>query len=70
MFNLELYILLEGKLDVIKDKFSNEIGAIAEKNNIPNSGEQLLNALIETDPTNNKIYAQWLIYQFIRETLV
>jgi len=70
MFNLELYILLEGKLDVIKDKFSNEIGAIAEKNNIQNSGEQLLNALIETDPTNNKIYAQWLIYQFIRDPLL
>ena len=70
MLDLELYILTEGKLDVIQGKFGPELDRIMKQHDLPITGQQAFELAVKTDPTPNNIYTQWVIYQLIRDPLL
>lgn len=70
MLDLELYILTEGKLDVIQGKFGPELDRIMKQHDLPINGQRAFDLAVNADPTPNNMYTQWIIYQLIRDPLL
>lgn len=68
MLDLELYVLTEGRVDVIRSKYNTELDQIMQHNGINLTGDQAIEALVQADPTSNNMYTQWIVYQAIHDT--
>lgn len=64
---IEKHILLEDRIDFLRDNFAEKLTMVARRKPREQQDNTIFDYILATDPSRNKIYAQWIIKQYLRD---